>query len=213
MKVAILSESAADEAALRVLIDGILKVSTEPVAPLRLRSRGWPSVRDILPSVLKHLHYQTDAEALVVVVDSDNSPIHSAEHDAPNGQEGDCRLCQIRSLVQETLSRVKAVPNRQPLKTAIGLAAPCIEAWYCCGDADASEAAWARQLETGTNLRQRRLELKRKVYGTDRPSAELETRCAVEQAKRLVQDLPQLERQFPNGFGPLARDVRGWASD
>jgi hypothetical protein len=55
MKVAVLSESPADEAAIRIMVDRLLGQETHPVALPPLRSRGWPSVREILPSVYKAL--------------------------------------------------------------------------------------------------------------------------------------------------------------
>jgi len=67
MKVAVLSESAADEAAIRILVDAVLMQQTEPVGPPPLRSRGWPAVLSVLPGVIRHLQYQTDADGLVVV--------------------------------------------------------------------------------------------------------------------------------------------------
>jgi hypothetical protein len=81
MKVVVLSESSADEAAIRILVNGILGRETEDVSSLPLRSRGWPSVIKVLPTVIKFLHYQTDAEALVVIADSDDSPIHRSSHE------------------------------------------------------------------------------------------------------------------------------------
>ena len=71
MKVAILSESPADEAAIRILIDGIIGGPTQPADMPPIRTRGVSGVFTILPTVLKHLHYRTDADALVIVVDSD----------------------------------------------------------------------------------------------------------------------------------------------
>ena len=74
MKVAILSESSADDAALRILVDGVLGVRTEEIdLSGTLRSRGWPAVRTVLPVVLKYLQYRTDADGLVVVADSNHS--------------------------------------------------------------------------------------------------------------------------------------------
>ncbi len=72
MRVAILSESSADEAGLRVLVDAVLGVKTEPVA-MNLESRGWTSVLSTLPTISKALQYRTDAEGLVVVVDSNHT--------------------------------------------------------------------------------------------------------------------------------------------
>jgi hypothetical protein len=81
MRVALLSESPADETALRALIKGVLgRVS---FAPTGFRARGWPNVAQVLPSVIRHLHFNTDTEVLAVVVDSDDSVVHGAAHDAP----------------------------------------------------------------------------------------------------------------------------------
>ena len=76
MKVAILCESPSDEAAIRILVDGILGIRTERAKALE--ARGWPSVRDILPIVIRQLYYHTDAEALIVIGDSDDSQIGRA---------------------------------------------------------------------------------------------------------------------------------------
>jgi len=96
MKVAILSESPADEAVLRMLVDGIVGQPTEPVAPPPLRTRGWPSVRQMLPSVLKHLHYRTDAEGFVLVVDANHSPLPSHPDDPPPEA---CRLLELVGII------------------------------------------------------------------------------------------------------------------
>lgn len=82
MKVAILSESSADEAALRILTDAALGTATTLPDPLSLKSRGWASVPRILPAVISHLHYQTDCAGLVVVIDSNGSLPHEEGHDA-----------------------------------------------------------------------------------------------------------------------------------
>jgi hypothetical protein len=76
MKLAILSESPADEAALGVLIEAVLGGPYLRVQA-NLRARGWPSVAQVLPAVIRHLHFNTDAEGLVVVVDSDDSVVHT----------------------------------------------------------------------------------------------------------------------------------------
>jgi hypothetical protein len=62
MKVAILSESAADEAAVRVLADAVLRVRTQPAAIAPLRSRGHGAVVNVLPAVIKQLYYHTDTD-------------------------------------------------------------------------------------------------------------------------------------------------------
>ncbi|MEO6994654.1 MAG: hypothetical protein ABI273_13665, partial [Lacunisphaera sp.] len=53
MKLAVLSESPADEAALLVLVEGVLGSPFTTVGS-SLRARGWPSVEQVLPAILRH---------------------------------------------------------------------------------------------------------------------------------------------------------------
>lgn len=210
MRVAILSESSADEAAIGVLLDGILGRQTQEISSLPLRSRGWPSVIRVLPTVLKFLHYRTDAEALVVIADSDDSTTHQSTHDEAEGADQQCRLCQLRGVVSVETSKLKPVTGRNQIKTAIGLAVPAIEAWYLCGlDPHINEAAWTRKLQSEQITYTRRT-LKKAVYNTERPTIDIETAEAHKAAIRLVNELSLLEQLFPNGFGAFARDVRNW---
>jgi len=210
MKVAILSESSADEAAIRILLEGILSAKTQGIPSLPLRSRGWPSVIRVLPAVLKKLHYQTDVDALVVIVDSDDSPVHQSGHDEVGGEDSQCRLCQLRNVVSSEKSRLRPVIGRSQIKTALGLAVPAIEAWYLCGcDSHVNEATWHRKLQSEQITYTRRT-LKETVYGTERPTIEIELDHATKAASRLASDLSLLEQLFPNGFGAFARDVRNW---
>jgi hypothetical protein len=210
MKVAILSESATDEEAIRVLVGGILGRQTQPVEYFQPRSRGWPSILDVLPTVLMHLYYRTDAEALVVVADSDDSPVHVVRHEQPDGVEKDCRLCKLRYAVGQTQRKLSPVTGRQTIKTAVGLAVPAIEAWYLCGrDPQVSEAAWQRGVQSrpGSPARKR---LKRAVYGSEFLTEGVARRRAIEETQRLAGDLTLLQTLFPGGFGSLVRDLRTW---
>ena len=213
MKVAILSESPADQAAIRILIAGILGRDRQEISlvPYRYRTGGWPAAIGLLPGLLPYLHYRTDADALVVVVDSDDSPIHQQSHDETGRTDLTCRLCLIRSAVVQQRAMLETERlGREPIKIALGLAVPAIEAWYRCGlDPHVNEAVWGRKLQ-GERITYTRRSLKRDVYGTERPSIELETIRATEAANRLVNDLHSLELLFPNGFGAFAREVRGW---
>jgi hypothetical protein len=56
--------------------EAILGRQTESVIHAGLRHRGWPTVRTVLPAVLKELHYHTDADGFVLIVDSNGSPPH-----------------------------------------------------------------------------------------------------------------------------------------
>jgi hypothetical protein len=156
------------------------------------------------------LHYQTEAEALVVVIDSDFTPIHDPVHEQPSQANAECRLCIMRQIVARTRGILRPIPGRSSLQVGLGLTVPAVEAWYRCGrDRAVSEAAWLVGLKGGP-FPYTKPQLKQAVYGTDRPSLEWETQCAIREAKRLAQDLRTLENFFPNGFGTLAREIRTW---
>lgn len=206
MKVALLSESPADEAALRVLVAAVLGQRPQYVGP-GYRARGWPNVGQVLPSVIRHLHFNTDTDLLVVVVDSDDSVVHTEVHDAPGYFHPRCRMCQLRAVYRQTTRRLPPVNGRERVLRAVGVAVPAMEAWYLCGrDETVSEAAWIAGQNSG-RLPYTRLQLKRRVYGTDRPSLGLQTVCAVREAERHRRDTRRLENDFP-GFAALAADLR-----
>ena len=209
MKVAVFGESELDETAIRILIEAILGKQTS-VVDFRPRARSWPAICNALPSVLKYLHYQTDAEALVIVADSDDSPLHQPAHEQSGKWESECRYCALRVKTELTFSQLNPISGRSTISTAIGIAVPAIEAWYLCGaDPRASEAAW---LQGGNSMRGAsfRKELKRALYGGDMAPSQLKQQRQKEEALRLAQDLDMLEKFFPVGFGSLARTVRTW---
>lgn len=213
MKVAVLSESEADEAAIRVLVEGLLGKQTEPPTHmLPIRGRGYGAVFKVLPNILKHLHFRTDTEGFVAVLDSDRTPVHQQLHDQPGQTDEKCRLCRLKTIATQVLSHLPARPPYGPLKTAFGLAVPQIEAWYLFGrDPHVGQAGWIEGLQSG-QFPYTSADLKQKVYGTADPVLALERERAVEEAQRIVREskLAQLEQWFPGGFGVLANDVRGW---
>ncbi len=201
MRVAILSESPADESALRIVVDAVLGVRTTHVA-LNLESRGWPAVRNIMPAISKWLQYRTAAEALVVVVDSNHTYL---SRDEPKN-----RLREFQELVQRCQREMKAVPGRVPLKIAVGVAAPAIEAWWLCkSHLQISEVAWEKGLDDKLEPYSKQ-ELKRQLYGADYRSLEFMTQKMTEAAQVVAGDLPSLERSFPSGFGSLSKELRSW---
>ncbi|MBA4138181.1 MAG: hypothetical protein C0518_12765 [Opitutus sp.] len=209
MKLAILSESPADEAALRVLVGYVLGEPLQLVTP-SLRARGWPSVEQVLPPILRHLHFNTDARGLVVVVDSDDSPVHTESHEAPGYHHPMCRVCRLRAVFRRTMKNLPPARGRASPLRAVGLAVPAIEAWLLCGHAHhVTEADWMAGQESGRTPFTRK-ELKTRVYGTTRPSLPLEIERAVEEVTRHRGDVRRLENDFPNGFGALVRDLRKW---
>lgn len=168
MKVAFFAESPADQAALAILTEAILGGPTETVLHAGLRHRGWPTVRSVLPAVLKELHYHTDAAGLVVVIDSNGSPPHSLGHESEGRQMPQCRLCQLQGIAREALSKVTPRSGQPALRVAIGLAVPTIEAWLLCGvDPHVTEAAWINGLkEKPGNMPYTKGGLKQQLYGT-----------------------------------------------
>ena len=108
--------------------------------------------------------------------------------------------------------QLKARQGRPTLRVAIGLTVPTIEAWYLVGkEHQVGEAAWTVGLKAGRPPFTRR-QLKELVYGTDRPSLELETERAVKEARRVISDMKAIERDFPVGFGLMAQEIRSWSA-
>ena len=208
MKVAYFAESPADEAALKILTEAVLGRNTEPVVHAGLRHRGWPTVRTVLRSVLLELHYYTDAEGFVFIVDSNGSPAHLATH--TNAPDPQCRLCQLQRIVSAVRQQVRPVPNRQPLKIALGIAVPAIEAWLLCGvDPHVSEAVWFSGMKGG-QMPYTKPGLKEQLYGTSHPSLPIETEAMQIAATRLAADFSGLRNRFPIGFGNLESDLNSW---
>ncbi len=209
MKLAILSESPADEAALHVLVGYVLGRPFTTVQA-SLRARGWPSVEQVLPPIVRHLHFNTDADGLVVVVDSDDSVVHTPEHETPGYHHAFCRICRLRSVFRRATKNLPPARGRERVLRAVGLCVPAIEAWLLCGrDTAVTEQAWLDGQSSG-RLPYTRRELKWRVYGTERPSLQHETQRAVQEVSRHHGDVRRLENDFPYGFGSLARDLRSW---
>ena len=200
MRVAIHAESAADAAAIRVLIEAILGQPTTDPNP-SIRTGGWPLAHQLLPAAIKHLYYRTDADGLVVVVDSNHSSIVD---DNPSN-----RLTLVKNIIAKEIGHLKS-GSRPPLRTAVGVAVPAIEAWLlCAGWADLNEAAWEKGLKENRQPYSKS-ELKKRLYGNDRPSFHEEKSKMLEAAHRL--DLRVLRDRFPLGFGSLEADLIAWRS-
>jgi hypothetical protein len=175
-----------------------------------LRRDGWASVIKNLQRTIRAVYYYTDADAIAIVIDSDDSPVHKPEHEEKT--EPKCRLCEIVQILAG--EKIKPVPGRAMLKEAMGLAVPALEAWLLCGvNPRVGEASWERWLLTRGKREYDRKSLKRELYGTERPSIELETEKMAAAATRLVNedDFPaNLTQIFPSGFGCFADGVRSW---
>lgn len=210
MKVAFFAESPADQAALTILTEAIIGKTTESIIHAGLRHRGWPAVRTALPPVLKELHYHTDAEGFVFIVDSNGSEPHLPSHEPPNQCHPACRLCQLRQIIDEVREQFRPRPHQPPLKIAVGLAVPAIEAWLLCGlNPHVTEAAWINAMKDGRTPYSK-LDLKSELYGTSHPSLAVETDAMKTAASRLASKLDEFENLFPHGFGALKSDLKTW---
>lgn len=211
MKIAFFSESTADEAALKILVAGILEDEIEDTdLPNTLIYRSSSHLDKDLPSVINAVHYNSNAEALVVASDSDDTPVHVMEHE--NIENEKCRLCKLKKVVKNAISKLQALQGKGVLKVSIGVPVPAIEAWYLYNiNPHVSEATWIFK-QNGGKIRYDRQKLKELVYETTRPSLQKETECAVKEASRIVESdlLEGLENSFPQGFGGFANEVRNW---
>lgn len=208
LRIALLGESLVDESALAVLVEAVLGEPFMRVQP-NLRARGWPSVLQVLPAIARHLHFNTDADGLVVLVDADDTEPHTAAHEAPDYFHPRCRLCQLRAAFRRATKNLPAARGRARVLRAAGLAVPAAEAWYLCGrDEQVGEEQWRAERDAGRVPYTRR-ELKLRVYGTERPTLPQAVTHAAAAARRHARDLRRLENDFL-GFAVMADDLRGW---
>ena len=186
MKIGFYGESSADRVALAVFAEGILGKPPEPINK-DLEAHGVTGVLSALDGVFRGVHFNSDAEGLIIVVDSDDTELHEMHHDPLKVAGGGCRFCQIRNIITRAQNQLRPRQDRPELKVAIGLAVPTIEAWYLVGkNPQVGEAAWKVGLAGRPPFT--RQQLKKLVYGTDRPSLELETECAEREARRLIKE-------------------------
>jgi hypothetical protein len=168
-----------------VFTEGILGEPPEPIA-MDLEAHSVPGFFSALDGVFRDVHYNSDAEGLVVVVDCDDTEPHGPDHDAPIGESKRCRLCKARAIIAQCRETLRPRQGRPELKVAIGLTVPAIEAWYLVGkEHQVGEAPW----HVGLAARKppfTRPNLKKLAYGTERPSLELETKCAIAEARRII---------------------------
>lgn len=204
MRLVFFGESPADQAALAVFTEGILGQPLE-VIDMGLESHGVTGILNAMEAVLRGVYYNSEAEALVVAVDSDRTDLHEFEHDKPGRSGENCRLCKLRQIITRVRGAMRPMQGRPELKVAIGLAVPAIEAWYLVGkNHQVGEAAW--RVGRPFTVQQ----LKKLVYKTERPPLEEETKRAIEEARRIIGDISAIEKAFPNGFGLMAKEIRSW---
>jgi hypothetical protein len=98
MKIGYYCESPADAAALAIFVEGLLGAPPEPIS-VELEAHSVPGFFSALDGVFRGVHFNSDAEGLIVLVDGDNADLHELAHDAPGEDVEGCRYCQIRKIV------------------------------------------------------------------------------------------------------------------
>lgn len=199
MEVAIFSEGDPDEAGLRVLVDSVLGVTTTPTA-VPFQTRGWPAVADQLPVVIRSTYFRTNAPLLVVVADGNGSSLDP--RDPTN------RLTRLREIAARCQPQGRA--DRPNLQVALGIAYPCIEAWWLAPlFADVSEKSWAQRTAAGA-AQYSKQDLKRRLYGQEFPGIPHATTRMQNGAKRTAAALIETRARFPFGLGSLLADLENW---
>jgi hypothetical protein len=206
---AVLTEAPTDDAVAFEIVAALRAEPIRLVEEIAPRVRGWPGVQNQLPGFIRRLYYHTEADALAVLVDADLTVVHSAGHTA-DAPVRDCRLCELQVVARESLARLAPVSGRRPLRIAIGVPVPALEAWLLAGrDGRASEAAWA-QARGDRRYWHLKGALKDAAYG-GRHLAEV---VMAERARTLIRitlrDGDVLRQSFPGGFGPFADAIVGW---
>src|SRR5438128_3606915 len=120
MKIGYYCESPADQAALAVFTEGILGTPPEPIN-MDLEAHSVPGFFSALDGVFRGVHYNSDAEGLLVVVDSDDTELHDPAHEAAAAGVERCRFCQARKIIVQAQRQLKVRQGRAQLRVAIGL--------------------------------------------------------------------------------------------
>src|SRR6266852_3197067 len=106
MKIGYYCEQQADQAAMAVFTEGILGEPPEPIN-IPLEARSVPAFFSALDGVFRGVHYNSDAEGLIIVVDCDKTALHDLAHDATGGGDEDCRLCQARKIITKARKQLR----------------------------------------------------------------------------------------------------------
>jgi hypothetical protein len=208
MKVGILSESPVDQAAIRILSEAVLRRQIELIEP-RGQPTGCGAVLSAVAVELIRIHYHTDGDGLIIVIDSDDTPVHTSNH-LVQPLDG-CRVCEIEAKVRQVRRSLNPRSDKTEVQVAIAVPVPAIEAWLRCGtDPHAAEAPYVRLLQQGAKRPDIRRQLKINLYGTDYPRLGRAKEIAIREATRLATDLDRLRTQFPLGFGLFYETLASW---
>jgi hypothetical protein len=184
VRIAFLSESDVDEAALAEFCAAVVGRKVERVPCSARVRRGWPALKTTLGPALRSLKL-SDAELVVVCADGDGTD--------PN-QPGD-RRAQLEHIVVQAGMAARVV---------VALAVPMIEAWWLApSNPELHEQGWFGRRDRNPGYD--KLDLKRRLYGTDRPLRTDMMRVMPDAARAAAAHHRSLGTRFPLGLGPLLR--------
>lgn len=195
VKISILAEGIGDVAFLRAVVTTICRQELQFQEP-RLSSR--PKLDELVGPVLKQAHYGGD-DAVLIVADLDDSAWNA------DAEQFQAQL-DLQAHVEEILRGLPGRNKNEGLRVVVVVAVPCREAWLeFLLHGNSSEASWLRQLrekrQRGSDARRA---LKRKVYGTERPTRSREQEILEKAVGCLKENGPDaLFEYFPRGLGPL----------
>lgn len=210
-RIVIVGESEVDETAVGFLVGAILDRHVEIVKTRISRSPGVGSLLKLLSSFVRDATYRQDpVDGIVVIVDSDETWVDATSERPGLSLRKKPRLPHIQEIIEATLAAIKVPQDRQPVQFAIGLAVPCIEAWWLIDTKDqVTEGQWRQGQESDSVLFRKR-DLKKWLYGTDRPSRTQIIDGATDGSRRAAENLGALLEHFPLGFGTLFHQLKSW---
>lgn len=178
MRLAFCTEDLGDEAILAALLERILG---EPIEPHHQRYRmergGWTKALMLAPIVARAVH-RTDADGAVFAIDNDEAePLHEETHVAD--PQVKCRACALRQAADLEEVQTWDRPGLPRLKFFFAVPVRIIETWMLL----ASSRTLPGLPETFGRTATERRELKRLLYGTERPDTDLILEKAVPIAK------------------------------
>jgi hypothetical protein len=202
MKLAVFSESETDDLVIMRLAGALRPEGVSRVPLPRLRARGWDALLNGVGAVLKHVYFRTDADALAIVADSDNSEVHNLNHGSANVG---CRHCILTEKLDRLQQFLPPITGRARLKVAVAVATPSIEAWLLHGTPGAiTEQQWIEKRKSGANAYTEIRQLKLNAYGeAGFRSGDVRIARALEHAERLAAHIELLAGGFPNSFKPF----------
>lgn len=192
MKLAFCTEDESDAEILRALVSRLLgEEVTALVQHYRFERGGWSKALKLAPIIAAAV-YRTDATGALFAIDNDEAePVHDETHEV--APVNTCRYCALVSAAQVERVLAWPRPGLAPLRFFFAVPVRTIESWLVLARPRPSVPESAQTL--GRTASERR-ELKRLVYGTDRPDQAL----MIKRGRELVAgaDLDALARTSPS---------------